>query len=117
MQSLLRIKRLVWALAVVIVTVVLTFTYFSGRRYVTAMESVQHTLEVTSTIDSVVAAVIDEETGQRGFLLTNEESFLEPYGANFLGVGWTKRQEDVDRCYRVMLEVTRQERQPVTLLV
>jgi diguanylate cyclase (GGDEF)-like protein/PAS domain S-box-containing protein len=79
MHALLRTKRLVWALAVVIVTVVMTFTYFSGRRYVRAMESVQHTLELTSTIDSVVAAVIDEETSQRGFLLTNEESFLEPY--------------------------------------
>jgi diguanylate cyclase (GGDEF)-like protein/PAS domain S-box-containing protein len=79
MQSLLRTKRLVWALAVAIVTVVLTFTYVSGRQYVAAMESVQRTLEVTSTIDSVVTAVIDEETGQRGFMLTNEESFLEPY--------------------------------------
>jgi hypothetical protein len=34
---LLRTKRVLWVLAVVIVTVVPTFTYFSGRRYVAAM--------------------------------------------------------------------------------
>jgi diguanylate cyclase (GGDEF)-like protein/PAS domain S-box-containing protein len=79
MHTLLRTKRLVWALAVAILTVLLTFTYLSGRQYVAAMQSVQRTLEVTSTIDSVVAAMIDEETGQRGFMLTKEESFLEPY--------------------------------------
>ncbi len=47
MQKLLRIKRRIWALAVAVITVVVTFTYLSGRRYVSAVESVQHTLEVT----------------------------------------------------------------------
>jgi len=79
MESLLRTKRLVWALAVAIVTIVLTFTYLSGRRYVAAVESIQRTLVVTSTLDRIVTAAIDEETGQRGFLLTNDETYLEPY--------------------------------------
>src|SRR5689334_19322561 len=79
MQKLLRIKRRIWALAVAVITVVVTFTYLSGRRYVSAVESVQHTLEVTSSIDALTAAVIDQETGQRGFLLTSDPSFLDPY--------------------------------------
>jgi hypothetical protein len=33
------------------------------------------------------------------------ESFLEKYGDNYLGVGWTKSQEDADTRYRVMLEL------------
>lgn len=37
------------------------------------------------------------------------ESFLEKYGDNYLGVGWTKKQEDADTRYRVMLEVIRPE--------
>jgi hypothetical protein len=45
------------------------------------------------------------------------EGFLERYGDSYLGVGWTKRQEDADTRYRVMLEVLAGERgQPVTLL-
>jgi len=33
------------------------------------------------------------------------EECLEKYGDNYLGVGWTKSQEDTDTRYRVMLDV------------
>jgi SAM-dependent methyltransferase len=32
------------------------------------------------------------------------EGYLDRYGDNYMGVGWTKRQEDADTRYRVMLE-------------
>ena len=35
------------------------------------------------------------------------EDCFEKYGDNYLGVGWTKKQEDADTRYRVMLEVIR----------
>ncbi len=35
------------------------------------------------------------------------ESFLEKHGDNWRGVGWTKRKEDVDKRYEVMLELIR----------
>jgi SAM-dependent methyltransferase len=38
------------------------------------------------------------------------ESFLEKYGDNYLGVGWTKKQEYAEFRYRVMLEVVRDSR-------
>jgi diguanylate cyclase (GGDEF)-like protein/PAS domain S-box-containing protein len=79
MRSLLRTKRLVWALAVALVTVIVTFTYFSSRRYVAAVESVQHTLEVSSAIDRMLAAIMEQETDQRGHLLTGEEVMLARY--------------------------------------
>jgi Methyltransferase domain len=45
------------------------------------------------------------------------ESFLERYGDSFLGVGWTRCQEDADTRYRVMLEVMGEDgRRRVTLL-
>ena len=50
-------------------------------------------------------------------LVRFSESFLERYGDSYLGVGWTKRQEDADTRYRVMLELLAGERgRPVTLL-
>jgi cyclopropane fatty-acyl-phospholipid synthase-like methyltransferase len=50
-------------------------------------------------------------------LVRFSESFLERYGDCYLGVGWTKRQEDADTRYRVMLELLAEERgRPVTLL-
>jgi SAM-dependent methyltransferase len=49
-------------------------------------------------------------------IVTFCESFLDRHGDSFLGVGWTKRQEDADTRYRVMLEVVHDHRQPLTLL-
>src|SRR5215831_16621861 len=39
-------------------------------------------------------------------LVRFSESFLERHGDSYLGVGWTKRQEDADARYRVMLELS-----------
>lgn len=33
------------------------------------------------------------------------ESFFDKYGDSYLGVGWTKRREDADARYRVMLDL------------
>lgn len=38
-----------------------------------------HTYEVMDAADSMLAAVIDQETGMRGFLVAGTENFLEPY--------------------------------------
>ncbi|MBB3210490.1 CHASE3 domain sensor protein [Rhodopirellula rubra] len=40
---------------------------------------VSHTLEVLVHMESFQGSLIDAETGGRGFLLTGDESFLEPY--------------------------------------
>src|ERR1700745_151443 len=40
---------------------------------------VAHTQEVLDLTGDVLRTVVDAETGQRGFLLTGEENFLEPY--------------------------------------
>ncbi|WP_158558865.1 PAS domain S-box protein [Rhodoferax lacus] len=39
----------------------------------------KHTLAVMSAGDDFLSALKDAETGQRGFLLTGDESFLQPY--------------------------------------
>ena len=42
---------------------------------------VEHTLDVRSRLLRTLSTLQDVETGERGFLLTNDESFLEPYDA------------------------------------
>lgn len=37
------------------------------------------------------------------------ESCLEKYGDNYLGVAWTKKKEDVDTRYKVMLDVIKED--------
>jgi len=44
---------------------------------------VTHTHQVLEQIDGVMAAMTDAETGQRGFVVTGDESYLQPYSDAF----------------------------------
>ncbi|HET9853412.1 MAG TPA: CHASE3 domain-containing protein, partial [Methylomirabilota bacterium] len=43
------------------------------------MQWVSHTHEVMTQLEQVVSTLEDAETGQRGYLLTGERVYLEPY--------------------------------------
>ncbi len=45
---------------------------------------IRNTHEVLTTLDDLLAATLDGETGQRGYLLTGDRTYLEPY---YAGVG------------------------------
>ncbi|HEY2340999.1 MAG TPA: CHASE3 domain-containing protein, partial [Steroidobacteraceae bacterium] len=40
---------------------------------------VQHTDEVLRRLDSLLAAATDSETAERGYVITGDDSYLEPY--------------------------------------
>ena len=62
-----------------IVAVVGLASYTGINRARAARELVWHTRQVIETSFATLAAFQDAETGQRGFLLTGEESYLAPY--------------------------------------
>lgn len=49
-----------------------------------------HTYKVLDAIDGVVAGMVDQETGLRGYLLSGKKEFLEPYtaGAKLAASSW-----------------------------
>jgi CHASE3 domain sensor protein len=49
------------------------------RNVYDASEWVAHTQAVRAALREVLAAAVDAETGQRGFILMGDESYLEPY--------------------------------------
>ena len=57
------------------------FIYLSLQTRRVAADLVSHTLEVMQEVEGVLSTLKDAETGQRGFLLTGEERYLEPYVA------------------------------------
>jgi len=60
---------------------------FSAFKQIEATAAARkHTFVVLSRADDLLSALRDAETGQRGFLLTGEESFLEPYAAVHDGI-------------------------------
>ena len=50
--------------------------------YKSATANVQHTYEVIETINSLRSEIVSSETGQRGYIITEDEAFLEPYNQN-----------------------------------
>jgi len=65
MASLLQTKRLVWGAVFALVTLVALLSHFSGKRYVAAVEAVEHTLSVEVAIGGVLSLLKDAETGPR----------------------------------------------------
>lgn len=60
--------------------VVSTLTFLWVEREENRLQArVAHTFEVRDEIQQVARSLLDAETGARGFLLTGDESFLEPY--------------------------------------
>jgi PAS domain S-box-containing protein len=54
-------------------------SYRNTVRFSDASEWRKHTYEVLRNIDALGAGLVDAETGQRGYLLTGQEAYLEPY--------------------------------------
>lgn len=74
-----KFPRLLFSAAAILLAVTLAFTYLVGLYVVHSSEkmtrhraTVQHLSELASTLK-------DAETGQRGFLLTGQTNYLEPY--------------------------------------
>ncbi len=68
---------LVAAIAVAVVIALLAYRSLISRS--SAAEAMQHTEMVEREINQVLAALSDCETGQRGYLLTGSEHYLETY--------------------------------------
>ena len=49
------------------------------REVAVSLQWVSHTNEVLARLEAVLSTLKDAETGQRGYLLTGEASYLEPY--------------------------------------
>lgn len=54
-------------------------SYTSIQNLLSTQTLINHTNNVINELENVISVLKDAETGQRGFLLTNDEQFLEPY--------------------------------------
>jgi signal transduction histidine kinase len=67
------------ALGVIVSVAVLVFSEFGYRRLEVANRQSTGALEMQALLNDVMALVADAETGQRGYLLTGDPSYLQPY--------------------------------------
>ena len=68
-----------FVLAVTAVAVIALLSYQSLQTTAASSRSLTQTVEVLAQLNSLLSTLKDAETGQRGFLLTGNETYLEPY--------------------------------------
>ena len=70
-----------FGLAVVVFLIVGAVSYSSLNRLVAAADSRRQTFEIRNQLQEVLSVMQDVQLGQRGYALTGEERYLEPYHA------------------------------------
>jgi methyl-accepting chemotaxis protein len=68
-----------FGLALIALTIVGAVSYDSTRKLIDSAAWVGHTHEVLNGLDDLLSGMKDAETGQRGYVITGEARYLEPY--------------------------------------
>ncbi len=63
----------------IILIAVGVFSFKNSQKFIDTNQWVSHTHEVLYEFESIAASTIDIQSGVRGFVITNNEDFLEPY--------------------------------------
>lgn len=74
-------KKISFGLTIPIVLLVLVgiLAHQVSSRLATTTEWVEHSMEIEMTVQKALTRMVDAETGGRGFFMTGEEVYLEPY--------------------------------------
>ena len=65
--------------ALVVFIVVSVVSYRATSELIQSTEATAHTYQVRQSLSGIIGSLTDAETGQRGYLLTGREEYLEPY--------------------------------------
>lgn len=69
------------SLLLLIITSIASYSCITNL--IKSSEAVNHTNEILQQSENIISYMKDAETGQRGFLLTNDIEFLEPFNGSF----------------------------------
>ncbi len=78
-QSLTAVRERMPEAAALALGLIFALTIWLGFRYVNQADLVRHTLEVQTKISRIWSHMQDAEIGQRSYVLTGEDRFLQPY--------------------------------------
>src|SRR5579864_2960182 len=65
--------------AALVLMALVGFFYREWRHYSRSNAAAEQTRAVVDSVDAFITSLVNAETGQRGFLLTGEDRYLEPY--------------------------------------
>src|SRR4051812_13581545 len=70
-----------FAVAFMLLVVIVIATYQITNDLIEDNLLTTHTYEVIANLETAISLLVDAETGQRGYVITGDEGFLEPYNA------------------------------------
>ncbi len=82
-NSIIQQLQVVFSFSILLLFFSLLASYYSTQKLITNSKLVNHTNQVLIGAENIISHLKDAETGQRGFLLTGELSFLEPYNGAY----------------------------------
>ena len=63
------------------------YSYLSTQRLIDTAQLLSHASRVVNNAEHLLVLTVDLETGQRGYVLTGDKSFLEPYDTALKNMG------------------------------
>jgi len=75
--------QLGYGISILILLVVGSFSYITVNKLLLSNYAVEHSNAVIRKLEATISIMKDAETGQRGYLLTNQAKFLEPYKGSY----------------------------------
>ena len=78
-----------FALGLAILVVLGVLSYRDTTGLIASVESVKRTYQILGKLESVISDMTDAETGERGFIITGQDTYLEPYNTAVAEVGVT----------------------------
>ncbi|MGV0027535.1 response regulator [Phormidesmis priestleyi] len=80
-----------FAFGLAILAAIGTVSHNGTKQLVTTARQETHTYQVLAELQEVLSLIKDAETGQRGFLLTGEQRYLEPYNTAIASINQKMR--------------------------
>ncbi|HWE49506.1 MAG TPA: response regulator [Bryobacteraceae bacterium] len=102
MATLWKDKAFLFALAAL--AAILSLAYWDWREFKTAGVRVQETEDSLSRIEAIFSTMANAETGERGFLITGDDRYLEPYTEATRNIGRELANADVLRLKQTPLK-------------
>ncbi|WP_420149180.1 response regulator [Spirosoma sp.] len=82
-NSVIRQLQIVFSISTVLLLVSLTASFYSIQKLISNSQLVNHTNQVLIESENIMSYVKDAETGQRGYLVTLDPLFLQPFNGSY----------------------------------
>jgi signal transduction histidine kinase/CHASE3 domain sensor protein len=82
-NSVIRQLQIVFSISILLLVLSLVASFYSTQKLISNSKLVNHTNQILIEAENIISYVKDAETGQRGYLVTLDPLFLQPYDGAF----------------------------------